>query len=394
MAEALGAGFSAQQGTTGRLWRKLRGPVELVFVDPGASGELLAARVRVHIAVLLIAIHALSAWSSGLDVLILALTMVVLAYAVVIRAWAATHYTTMMGYATSLVDVSAVTLSLALMIFDKGPSEALHAMVRFQLYFLAILTSSLKMNWRVSAMAGAFSAIQYALLLAVGWSLGWPASDWPQQIGRLGTLLGAGYLGTVVVLRAQQLRDLSTRDFLTGLANRAVLDGRLSEEVSRARRHQRRFAVALVDIDHFKRFNDRYGHPQGDVVLRTLAGVLKSAVRESDLVARYGGEEFALVLPEAGVAEARAKLEAIRGLVEMTSFDGADIALLNRVTLSAGVAEFPSDGDSPEDLLAIADARLYEAKRGGRNRVVTFSAISASRSSPVVLSQTIESRGR
>ena len=362
----------AHDGVTDRLWRSIRGPVELVVVDPGASGELLAARARVHVSVLLIALHLLPGWPSGTDALVLLLAVAVLGYALFVRKWAASHYSASMGYATSVIDVSCVTLALAVMCHDDATAP-LRSIVRFQLYFLAVSISSLKMNWRISAVAGVLGVAQYAVLV---WTISVAADlspGWTLQAGRLGTLMGAGYLGVVVVLRAQQLRDLSTRDFLTGLATRAVLDGRLSEELSRARRHRRRFALALVDIDNFKLFNDRHGHPEGDSVLRGVADVFRSSVRESDLVARYGGAEFAVLLPEASVIEARAKLEALRLMVEATPFADRDGRVAHRITLSAGLAEYPGDGTSVVELMAAADARLYQAKRAGRNRVVVAS---------------------
>jgi diguanylate cyclase (GGDEF)-like protein len=360
---------TASEGTTARLWRRLRGPVDLVFVDGGASGELLAARARVHIAVLLIGVHLLPGWPAGPDLLVLSLAVAVLGYALGVRRLAAASYSTSFGYVTSVIDVSCVTASLALLALVE-PSAPLHSIVRFQLYFLAILLSSLKMNWRITALAGVLCTLQYAALLALIALLAAPAAQWMLQIGRLGTLAGAAYLGTLIVLRAQQLRDLSTRDFLTGLANRAVFDSRLAEEISRARRHRRRFAVALIDVDHFKRFNDVHGHPAGDALLRGLAEVLKVSVRESDLMARYGGEEFAVIMPEAGAREAHARIETLRRLVEATPMGDALIGGRHRVTLSAGIAEYPVHGGSAEAVIATADARLYEAKRTGRNRVV------------------------
>jgi len=359
-------------GATGRLWRRVRGPVELVVVDPGASGEVLAARARVHISALLIGLHLLPGWPSGTNALVLAFAVAVLGYALIVRHLAASRYRAWMGYATGIVDVSCVTASLAVMCRDDVTAP-LGAIVRFQLYFLALSLSSLKMNWRISAVAGAMCVAQYGVLVAAIYQYADPSLAWTLQAGRLGTLAGAGYLGVVVVLRAQQLRDLSTRDFLTGLATRAVLDGRLAEELSRARRHRRRFALALVDIDNFKRLNDQHGHPEGDLVLRGVADVFRSSVRESDLVARYGGEEFAVLLPEATAAEGRAKLEALRLMVAATPFADRDGRVAHRVTLSAGLAEYPRDGASVVELMAIADARLYSAKRGGRNRVVVSS---------------------
>ena len=364
------------EGTTERLWRSVRGPVELVFVDARASGELLAARARVHISVLLILVHTLQGFPSRADnAAVLLLAFAVLAYALFVREVAARQYSAWVGYATSVVDVSCVSLALTLMWLGGDATAPLSSVIRFPMYFLAISLASLKMNWRISALAGALGALQYAGILSIIAWLDAGAVDWPLQMGRLGTILGAAYLGTVTVLRAQQLTELSTTDFLTRLPNRAVLDGRLAEEVSRARRHRRRFAVALVDLDRFKQFNDFHGHPGGDAALRGLAEVLRDSVRESDLVARFGGEEFAILLPEAGLLEAGAKLEALRQLVEATPFGGGPDGLPRHLTLSAGIAEYPADGKSVAALLATADARLYEAKRTGRNRIVMSDAL-------------------
>ena len=359
------------EGTTGRLWRNVSGPVELVFVDAGASGELLAARTRVQVAGLLILIHALQGFPASPDsAAVLLLAVAVLAYALFVREFAAGPYAPWAGYATSVIDVSCVSLALTLLWLGGDAAAPLSSVIRFPLYFLAISLASLKMNWRITAVAGALSALQYAAILAViGWLDG-NAVDWPLQLGRLGTLLGAGYLGAVTVLRAQQLTELSTTDFLTRLPNRAVLDGRLADEVSRARRHHRRFALAIVDLDRFKQFNDLYGHPGGDAALRALAEILRNSVRESDLVARFGGEEFAVLLPESSLLEAGAKLEAMRQLVAATPLGGEALGIPRHLTLSAGIAEYPADGTSPSALLAAADARLYEAKRTGRNRIL------------------------
>lgn len=358
------------EGTTGRLWRSVRGPVELVFVDARAGGELLSARTRVHVAVLLLLLDALHGFPTTADAAsVTLLALAVLGYALFVREFAAHQYASWLGYVTSIVDVTCVSLSLALLWLSGDAAAPLSSAVRFPLYFLAISLSSLKMNWRVTALASTIGVAQYgALLGALAW-LDPDLVDWPLQLGRLGILSGAGYLSAIVVLRAQQLKDLSTRDFLTGLPNRAVLDARLDEEVSRARRHHRRFAVALLDVDRFKEFNDLHGHAGGDAALRGLSEVLRDCVRASDLVARFGGEEFAILLPEASLLEAGARIEALRQSIAATPFeDGKGGA--HRLTVSAGIAEFPKNGDSATGLLAIADARLYEAKRTGRNRVV------------------------
>jgi diguanylate cyclase (GGDEF)-like protein len=128
-----------------------------------------------------------------------------------------------------------------------------------------------------------------------------------------------------------------------------------------------------VDVDHFKRVNDEWGHPAGDAVLRELAALLKDAFRPTDLLARYGGEELGLILPYTSEQEAMIVGERVRGLVESREvvFQGCRI----RVTISLGVAELSDDLNTPEELLGRADKALYAAKHQGRNRAVCFSAI-------------------
>jgi len=142
----------------------------------------------------------------------------------------------------------------------------------------------------------------------------------------------------------------------------------LAGEVARSRRHNRPFALLIMDIDHFKRYNDTYGHLAGDEALRRTGFLLKESVRSSDYAARYGGEEFILILPETGAEDGVEMAERILNQIaekEMGS-DGSPL----KVTVSVGVASFPRDGDDPHSLMKRADAALYEAKRRGRNRVV------------------------
>jgi diguanylate cyclase (GGDEF)-like protein len=193
---------------------------------------------------------------------------------------------------------------------------------------------------------------------------------WGDQIGRVVLLVLAGVISAAVVVRSRRLRQLSARDRLTGLLNRAALDARLQAEVGRARRYHQPLAVVVIDVDHFKRFNDSFGHPAGDEGLKTLAGTLGAGLRASDIVARYGGEEFVVVLPEANATSALEKIETMRHAIA-----GAPVKLPRRdktayLTISAGVACMPEDGDDPVELLDVADKRLFEAKQAGRNRII------------------------
>ncbi|WP_223216728.1 GGDEF domain-containing protein [Paraburkholderia phenoliruptrix] len=172
-------------------------------------------------------------------------------------------------------------------------------------------------------------------------------------------------------LRAQAaLVRLAATDPLTGLSNRRVLDNRLDEEWRRARRTGQPLSALFIDIDHFKRFNDTYGHASGDEALSTVAECISSTVRRAvDLVARYGGEEFAVILPDTSADGARAVAEKIRRSVQAQHIlhGGADPVT---VTVSVGCATIvPAQGANALDLLAAADRQLYVAKAAGRNRV-------------------------
>jgi diguanylate cyclase (GGDEF)-like protein len=166
----------------------------------------------------------------------------------------------------------------------------------------------------------------------------------------------------------QSLRDLSVREPLTGLFNRRYLSESLGREVARCARRGLPLSVLAFDLDHFKAFNDNYGHAAGDAILRAFARVLQSNSRNEDIACRQGGEEFLVILPEMdrGVALRRAG-EIMKLLAAMNvQHEGH---FLPKLTTSIGLALFPDHGGKPAELLASADAALYEAKARGRNRV-------------------------
>lgn len=158
-------------------------------------------------------------------------------------------------------------------------------------------------------------------------------------------------------------------DGLTGIHNRRWLDETLHRLVERHERDGGNLCVALIDIDHFKKFNDGHGHDVGDVVLSTVATTLAKNLRPTDLVARFGGEEFVILFPNTALTEAHAAGDRVREVVAQTVPKMPDGREVPRVTISMGVAAMLK-GEQPSTLLKAADAAMYEAKHGGRNRVV------------------------
>jgi diguanylate cyclase (GGDEF)-like protein len=166
-----------------------------------------------------------------------------------------------------------------------------------------------------------------------------------------------------------RLREMSHTDELTEVGNRRSFDLRLREEISRSSRFGHAFSLLMIDIDGFKKFNDEFGHPKGDSVLRALGALMRSASREGDVPCRVGGEEFAFILPETGKADGLVFAERFRRRVE-SSVMAPDS--LSPITVSVGLAAFPQDGRNADEIVWAADEALYESKRGGRNRVTAY----------------------
>jgi diguanylate cyclase (GGDEF)-like protein len=175
-----------------------------------------------------------------------------------------------------------------------------------------------------------------------------------------------------VAIQNARLYELATVDGLTGLYVRRYFDGRLDEELARARRFEHSFSVAILDLDDFKKINDTHGHAVGDRVLQDAAQTMRAAMRGVDIASRYGGEEFAFILPRTGIVDAHAVAERVRSdLAELRVAVGGSQVL--RITVSIGVACFPESGaDDADDLLRRADIALYRAKAAGKNRVELY----------------------
>ncbi|HWQ61902.1 MAG TPA: diguanylate cyclase, partial [Negativicutes bacterium] len=170
----------------------------------------------------------------------------------------------------------------------------------------------------------------------------------------------------------RELQRLSNSDGLTGIANRRLFEDFLGQEWQRAIRQREALTLVMIDVDNFKYYNDTYGHQAGDECLRRVADVLRANVkRTTDLIARYGGEEFVAVLPATDAVGAAEVAESLRAAVEALAIPHTASSVSDVITVSLGAATvFPGPGDSPTDIVAMADQAMYQAKQQGRNRVV------------------------
>ncbi len=372
------------------LWARLWNRPEPQLSDAGFHGEMLVAGVRLLVVVILVYIPANEYLGKGFEVgathrdpralltaAVAALVGSLLVYSAVNRNWGRSW----IGFASSMLDVTLVSGLLAVFLILDRPHEAVNNAIIFPAYFLAIAATALRYDSRVCLVTGSLAVAEYGCIVYLAqhfWDLADPSFapfrhgmfSWDVQIARLVALAVATALAATSVVRARELRTMSSRDRFTGLLNRTTLDERLRSETDYALAVGGGFAVAMIDIDHFKRFNDTYGHAGGDEALRRVSNILRGSFRDTDAVARYGGEEFCVLLRQVGVEQARPLFERIRRRIETQEIPLAGWPEPARLTVSIGVALFPGDGESPRAVLERADRRLYEAKQGGRNQVV------------------------
>ncbi|HRP08978.1 MAG TPA: GGDEF domain-containing protein [Gemmatimonadales bacterium] len=367
------------------LWSWLTAPPDEILADAARDGEMLVARIRTWLTLMLLMIPVVSLairparehWI-GLGVTLVAVVCALGIDLTVRRGL----YRPSISIVTSIADVSLVSLGLVLFWLIGMPIVTTNARVVFEAYFIAIGASAMRYSPRASAVSGFTAMGQFLLLSWASWRFFPPSAmavgseqygsfDWATQIARLTLLLGMTVVALAIVSRTTRLRRLSTFDRLTGLYNRAYIEEYLGHELAGALRSGRPFVVAMLDVDHFKHFNDTHGHAAGDQALRALADILRSSLRRSDVVARYGGEEFLVAMQGTTMPAAMDKLDELRvkvGLSDIALPRGGD----GRITVSTGVAVLGPDGDSLASLLDAADQRLYQAKEEGRNRVVGF----------------------
>ena len=364
--------------------RTLLAPPDDLQVEAGGRGELVVARIRLWIVLLLAPIPTLNAiershWENRVGAAVIAAAVVVAL--LFHRAARRDPRRSWIGLTSTTFDVSLISLGLSIFILFSEPLTATNSQVLFGGYFLAIMATALRHDPRLSLLAGILAVAQYAVIVSVAAvtfdllqngmvSEQYGAFSWGTQMGRMLLLTAAAALATIIVLRQGELLHRSSIDALTSLYNRGTFADRLETEVTRSRRHGHPLSVAMIDIDHFKDINDDHGHAAGDEALMQFAHALRTEFRRTDLVARYGGEEFVVMMPETPPAGATAKLQRFVRYISQRTFRLPRKGGALRMTVSAGVAGVPGDLEDPAELLAAADARLITAKRAGRNSVV------------------------
>jgi diguanylate cyclase (GGDEF)-like protein len=278
---------------------------------------------------------------------------------------------------TTTIDVTLVTAALATNVIGGNPLGAINNRTYFDTYFFVVITSTLRYDWRLSAFAALLALGEFGGLTAYI-SSQWNLLELESPLHgpfvptghalRLFILAAVGGSSVAVARWARHLRLMVGTDHLTGLSQRRPFFERLEEELERASSSRGVLSVALFDVDEFKKFNDTLGHLAGDQALQLLATRLRKSVRTSDLVARYGGEEFVVAFPRMDIDRAVKRADELR--VELGGVPLPVGGITRHLTVSAGIASWPADGQTFEEVLGRADERLYEAKRRGRNRVV------------------------
>lgn len=358
---------------------------EPALAAAGAEGEWAVARVRLVAMALLLISPTLKIirepQNDSVNFWGFIVTLVAAVAAVVIwRLLRTRGWHPAIGFLSSALDVSLVSTALLTFVFVGTPLTALNSKVTFEIYFLAIVASSLRYDARIALTSGLLAVLQYGAIWAFAtfyFDLRDPIHvtdsgtyEPLDQVTRLILLFIAVLLSFTLVRRAQGLLYLSLRDRLTGLYNRGHFDHVLALEIERMNRYGHPLALAILDVDFFKPINDEYGHIVGDRVLRALADRLSSNIRGTDVVARYGGEEFVVLMSQTTCAAAVDRIESMRRGISSVPLDlgGGRTVVIN---FSAGVAcAGPRDPQAAAALLDRADARLLAAKRAGRGRTI------------------------
>ncbi|WP_240126488.1 GGDEF domain-containing protein [Thermomonas alba] len=364
-------------------WRQLRTPPDTLMLEIGAGGELLVAKLRAGLSLLLLLLPLVNLATGEFTptegtVGLIGVLLTVLFSQLWLLLARPPRRLRWLPWATASYDVTLTTLVLALLALDS-PATGLNSMVVWAFYPIAILMTALRNDGRLTLYSGILALLQYGgLALLVFMLVENPDRLVSSEYGtaRLSTVLQREVLLAIttaitaaVVFRMQRLVELSGNDGLTGLPNRTLLAHRFPSLVDGARENGSSLSLCLIDLDHFVRVNDEAGRAAGDRALRHVVGVLQQAMDRHDWLVRLGGEEFALVM-SAPAGRAWERLEALRRELAAAPFRPDPDVDPIRLSFSAGIASWPQDGHELSQLLRRADLRLRRAKLEGCNRVM------------------------
>jgi diguanylate cyclase (GGDEF)-like protein len=364
-------------------WREMvASPGDPALIDAGHKGELLVAGVRfwtffaLLLSPLITMVQEPHRRENVIALVVCGVGLVV--SGIILRTLQRGTPIRHLAVATTVFDVSLVSLTQLLYLVQGMPAVAANSRTTFTAYFVAIGGTCLRWDPRLCVIAGSLAVVQYTGI-SLGAYVAWdPTLEtvithgqyvMGQQAGRVVVLMAFTMLCLSIIQQSSRLRFSSTHDSLTRLMNRAYFEERLADELSRAGRHEIPVCVAVLDVDDFKIVNDTHGHLAGDAALRVVATVLRRSVRRTDLVARWGGDEFAIAFPETRLAEAFGKLEQLRHDIQSHTIvlsTGGEVHL----TITGGIAASRVDGTTVKEIVASADQRLLDAKRAGRNRIL------------------------
>jgi len=356
-----------------------------IMLSLGAGGELLVARLRALLSLLILALPLLAAFGGastsevaiGLGAAVFVNLMAQIWLALARRQlrydW--------LPYATGAYDITLTSLALLLLaLYD--PVASVNSVVVWCFYLIAIAMTALRNDGRLTLSVTALALAQYSLLAAgVFWfaepgrmvSIDYGTTNPAAQVERLVLILMMGLLTSAIVYRMQRLVEMSGNDALTGLPNRAWLLQGMPRMFETIRNDGGSLTLALLDLDRFKRINDEVGHRAGDRAIRHFVAAVNEILQEKERLVRIGGQEF-VVLMHCPIGSTWERLDRLRRSMGDRPFlpgSGRDPQV---ITFSGGLAAYPQDGVDVSALLGSADRRLQLAKRDGRNRVVARDA--------------------
>ena len=376
--------------TVREMWRELlstlRDRPDEIVLDIGAGGELLVARIRLAVTVVLMLIPLVNFLAGGRfsETLIgLAATGggAALSFLWLSLARHPRRYS-WLPFATSASDITMETLVMVMVAATQSPAASLNTVIIWTCYPVSIFATALRNDGRLTLFTGLLAMAEYGSLViwafvqagpnAVLYSHDYGVVSVNLQIQRLVVMLVLTLITAMVVYRIQRLVLQSGTDTLTGLPNRTYLVHRVPQIIEQSRESHTSITLAIIDLDHFKLINDDYGHPVGDRALRHVVEMLGDELAKDEPLMRVGGEEFVLLVPRS-IGPAWERLEFLRQRVATSPLmleEDPDGQHAVSVTFSAGLASCPFDGIDVSHLMRRADARLRKAKQSGRNRVV------------------------